>query len=138
MLKLVLDANTIISAFLWEGNEAELFRKIENKKAELYSSFQIIKEIEGVLRRPKFSELIIKTGLTIDEIIQKIISLSHMVFGKKLKIDVCRDPDDNKILECAKLAGADIIVSGDKDLLVLEEFEGIRILKTKDVLRMLK
>jgi len=138
MLKLVLDANTIISAFLWEGNEAELFRKIENNKAELYSSFEIIKEIEGVLRRPKFNELIAKSGLTINEIIQKIISLSHMVFGKKLKIDVCRDQDDNKILECAKLAGADIIVSGDKDLLVLKEFEGIKILKTKETLRILK
>lgn len=138
MLKLVLDANIIISAFLWEGNEAELFREIENKKAELYSSFEIVKEIEDVLKRPKFRELIIKSGLTIDEIIQKIISLSNVVLGKKLKINVCRDPDDNKILECAKLAGTDIIVSGDEDLLILKEFEGIRILRTREVLKMLK
>ena len=138
MLKLVLDANTIISAFLWEGNEAELFRKIENKKAELYSSFEIVKEIEDVLKRAKFKELIIKSGLTIEEIMQKIISLSNMAFGKKLTINACRDWNDNKILECAKLAGADIIVSGDEDLLVLKEFEGIKILNTKEVLKILK
>lgn len=138
MLRLVLDTNTIISAFLWEGNEAELFRRIENNKAELYSSFEIVKEIEDVLKRPKFKELIIKSGLTIEEIMQKIISLSHMVFGEKVKINICRDPDDNKFLECAKLAGADIIISGDNDLLILKEFEGIRILRTREILKMLE
>lgn len=138
MLRLVLDTNIIISAFLWDGNEAELFRKIEDNKAELYSSFEIIKEIEGVLRRPKFSQLIIKSGLTVDEIIQKIISISHMIFGKKAGISACRDPSDNKFLECAKLAGADLIISGDNDLLILREFEGIRILKTSHALELLK
>lgn len=137
MLKLVLDTNVIISAFLWNGNEAELFRKIENKEAEFYSSFEIIKEIEEVFKRSKFRELIIKSGLTVDEIMQKIISLSNIVFGKKLNINVCRDIDDNKFLECAKLARADIIVSGNNDLLIIREFEGIKILNTKEVLKIL-
>ena len=48
--------------------------------------------------------------------------------------DVCRDSDDDKILECALLANADYIISGDDDLLVLEEFRGIRIITAKEYL----
>lgn len=44
------------------------------------------------------------------------------------KITVVRDPDDNKILECAKEAKADAILTFDKDLLVLKEYEGIKII----------
>ena len=47
-------------------------------------------------------------------------------------IDVCRDPDDNKFLECAKDSGSIYIVSGDKDLLVIQTFEGIQIVTAKE------
>jgi putative PIN family toxin of toxin-antitoxin system len=40
----------------------------------------------------------------------------------------CRDPKDDMVLECAFLAGAEFIVSGDKDLLTMGSFRGIRIL----------
>ncbi|HEY0794550.1 MAG TPA: putative toxin-antitoxin system toxin component, PIN family [Acidisarcina sp.] len=43
------------------------------------------------------------------------------------KLKACRDPDDDMFLECAMRAKADILVAGDKDLLVLGRFEGIRI-----------
>ncbi|MEK6940914.1 MAG: PIN domain-containing protein [Nanoarchaeota archaeon] len=50
LLNLVLDTNTIVSAFFWEGNEAELFRKIEQGKAKLYITIKILKEIEEVIK----------------------------------------------------------------------------------------
>ncbi len=136
--KLVLDTNTIISAFFWEGNEAELFRKIENDKAELYITGEILKEIEDVIKRPKFSEVMRKANLTPGQIIQKIISLSHLVIAPQLNIKVCRDEKDNKIIECAQSAKADYIVSGDKDLLVLKEYNGIPIVRTWKILQLLE
>jgi len=48
------------------------------------------------------------------------------------QIDICRDPDDNKFLECAKDSHALYIVSGDKDLLVIENYENIQIVTAKD------
>lgn len=54
------------------------------------------------------------------------------------KIEVCRDPDDNAVLEAAVAAGADIIVSGDDDLLVLAPFEGIPIVGPAAFLARLK
>lgn len=47
-------------------------------------------------------------------------------------IEICRDPDDDKFLECAKDSHALYIVSGDKDLLVLKEYENIQIVTAKD------
>ncbi len=47
-------------------------------------------------------------------------------------VEICRDPDNNKFLECAKDSHALYIVSGDKDLLVIEEYENIQIVTAKD------
>lgn len=48
------------------------------------------------------------------------------------KVDICRDPDDNKFIEYAIDSGAVYIVSGDMDLLVLEKFKSIEILTAKE------
>ena len=137
LLKLVLDTNTIVSAFFWEGNEAELLRKIEQGKAELYVTSEILNEVEEVIKRPKFNEIMKKANLTPDQIMQKIVSLSHLVIAPKLNIKVCRDEKDNKFLECAESAKADYLISGDEDLLVLKEYNRIPIVRTSRILQLL-
>ena len=137
-LKLVLDTNTLISAFFWEGNEAELFRKIERGRAKLYITSEILKEVEEVIKRTKFNEVMRKANLTPDQIMQKIVSLSHLVIAPKISVKVCSDEKDNKFLECAESAKADYIVSGDEDLLSLKEYKGIPIVKTWKILQLLE
>ena len=137
LLKLVLDTNTIVSASFWEGNEAELFRKIEQGKAKLYITGEILKEVEEVTKRPKFSEVMRMANLTPDQIMQKVVSLSHLVIAPKLNIKVCRDEKDNKFLECAESEKVDYLVSGDDDLLVLKEYNGIPIVRTWKILQLL-
>ena len=134
MLKLVFDTNTLISAFFWQGKEFELFQKIEQGKVELYLSQEILEEIKEVLNRDKFKSVILKTNQTPNEIIQKIISVSNIVMGEKLGIKACRDDKDNKLLECAILAKADYLVSGDEDLLVLKKYEKIKVVKSSEIL----
>ena len=138
LLKLVLDTNTLVSAFFWEGNEANLFRKIEQGKAKLYITGEILKEVEEVIKRPKFNEVMRKANLTPDQIIQKIVSPSHLVIALKFNIKVCRDEKDNKFLECAESAKADYLVSGDQDLLSLKEYKGIQIVRTWRIFQMLE
>jgi predicted nucleic acid-binding protein len=53
-----------------------------------------------------------------------------------LLMGVCRDPNDDFILECAVVSRADVIVTGDKDLLSLGEYEGIRIVTARQYLEM--
>lgn len=136
--KLVLDANIIVSAFFWDGNEAELFRKIEQEKSLFFISQEILQEVEQVINRPKFKQAMVTANATQDQLIQKIISLAHFVIGPKLNIKACRDPQDNKVLECAVHAKADYIVSGDEDLLMLKNFRGIPVIKTSLILRLLR
>ena len=138
LLKLVLDTSTIVSAFFWEGNEAELFREIEQGKAELYITNEILKEVEEVIKKPKFNEVMRKVNLTPDQIMQKIVSLSHLVIAPKLNIKVCRDEKDNKFLECAESAKANYLISGDEDLLSLKEYKGILIVRTWKILKLLE
>ena len=137
LLKLVLDTNTLVSAFFWEGNEAELLRKIEQGKANLYITNEILKEVEEVIKRPKFDKVMKNADLTPDQIMQKIVSLSHLVIAPKLIIKVCRDEKDNKFLECAESGKVDYIVSGDEDLLSLKEYKGIPIVRTWRILQLL-
>ena len=135
-MRLVLDTNIIVSAFFWEGNEAELLRRIEEGKAIIYTTREILKEIEDVIKRQKFEDIIRKTNTTADEIMQKMISLSHIVVPTN-KVHICRDKKDNKFLECAESAEADYIISGDKDLLALIKYKNCFIIKSKVILEKL-
>lgn len=138
MLKLVLDTNTIVSAFFWEGNEFELLKKIEEGKALLFTSEEILNEIEDVINRPKFKEVLRATNQTTAIIIQKIISLSQLVIGPRLRENIVKDDQkDDKFIESAVNANADIIVSGDSHLLKIKEHKGIRIMKTIEVIKLL-
>ena len=138
LLKLALDTTTIVPAFFWEGNEAELIRKIEKNKADLFITIEILDEVEEVIKRPKFKELLDKTNQTPEQILTKLISLSHLVVGPKLKKTiVSEDPSDDKFIECAVNAKAGYIVSVDKHLLGLKEYEGIKIIRTFDALKLI-
>lgn len=137
LLKLVFDTNTLVSAFFWEGNESKLFRKIEQEKVLLFISQEILKEVEEVIKRPKFKQTIVNANLTPDQIIQKIVSASTLVIGPKLNIKVCRDREDNKFLECAEHAKADYLVTGDNDLLKLKKHKKTKIIKTNEILKLL-
>jgi len=66
MVKLVLDTSTLISAFFWKGNEYELIKKIEENKVKLFTSKQIIKELEDIFNRSKFNHVIKKTNQSLD------------------------------------------------------------------------
>ena len=138
MHRLVLDTNTYISGFLWEGNEAELIRKIESGKAFSFISKEILEEIDEVLRRDKFVEVLKVANTTADEILSKMASLSTIVIGPKLEENVVKeDKKDDKFIECALNAKSDIIVSGDDHLLKLKEYKNIKIMTTSDVLKLL-
>ncbi|MBI2107348.1 putative toxin-antitoxin system toxin component, PIN family [Candidatus Woesearchaeota archaeon] len=136
MPKLVLDTNTLVSAFFWKGNEHKLLKKIEQGEAQLFISKEILYEVEAVVNREKFKEIIEETNQKPDAIIQKIISLSLLIIGPELSIKVCRDPRDNKILECDVNAKADYIVSGDEDLLSLKCYSNIKIIKSSEIINL--
>ena len=132
-MKIVLDTNQLISAFFWKGNEREVLEKCRTKELELLISPDILAELDTVLDR-KFSVPEDKRA----EYSKNIILVSRLVFPNQWIEAIKADPTDNRILECAVDGEADYIVSGDKHLLDLREYKGIKILKAKTFLSIVK
>lgn len=130
MLKVVLDTNVLISAIVFGGIPRKILDLVIDGKIQLCISEAIINEVKSVLSRKKFNY----PQKILDKIILELENITVDV-EPKIKINLIQnDPDDNIILECAKEINADIIVSGDNDLLSIIYFEGIKILNPKDFL----
>lgn len=134
MKNFVFDTNILISGLLWDGNEAFLIEKAEGKEIKLFTSHPILKELEEVLKREKFSKKLKGGRNTVEKAVAKIALMATLVeSGRRINI-VKEDPADNRVLECAVAAGASAIVSGDHHLLRLATFEGIEILTALEVM----
>jgi len=129
-MKLVIDANVLISSFFWGGNPRLVLERVIAGIDELFITKEILDEIETVVGRPKFhadKEKITYFINSIEEIGNKIVP------NKKVK-NGSRDKTDNKYLECGITADVDYIISGDIHLLELKEYENIKIVSAKDYL----
>ena len=125
-MKVVLDSNVYIAAFLAKGLASDILKFGEKGKIEIYTSKEILDEVKGKLvKKAKLEELYVKQLLSH---VEKSLKIIRPI--KKLSV-VKEDSDDNKILECAVEAGANLIVTMDKHLLKLKSYEGIGIVHPK-------
>jgi putative PIN family toxin of toxin-antitoxin system len=126
-MKVVLDSNVFISSFFWRGNPRRVFNRVTDGLDELYISDGILEEILDVMTRPKFNADV----EAIREYISTIEGFATGIITNNVSESVSRDKDDDKVLQCALLGDADYIVTGDGDLLVLEEYQSIKIVTPK-------
>ena len=131
MQKVVFDTNVYISAFITKGGKAEqAWRLALEGKVEVCTSVAILTEMAGKLREKfHWRDELIKATI-------KHIAKTAKVIKPLIKINMLSDEPDNRILECAQGAGAEIIVTGDKHLLDLVAFEGIKIIRIADFLEL--
>lgn len=130
-MKVVFDTNVYISAFLIPGSQGEqAFLLAQRRQCTLYSSVAILTETARVFRA-KFhqSEDDIKAVL-------KIIGHVAHILQPLTVINVLQDKPDNRILECASAAGAELVITGDRHILQLRRFEETRMVRLVDFLRM--
>ena len=127
-MKVVLDTNVLVAAFLSEGICYKLLLRARKKEYDLVLSDDIIAEFEGVLLR-KFS-------LSQSELSDVRNLLAEPIREICRKVDptkpVSGRPADDKILACASASGADYLVTGDEDLLVVKQYGGTKILAPRD------
>jgi uncharacterized protein len=126
-VKAVFDTNVLIAAFLTEGICAKLLIRARRRDFDLILCDGILQEFKRILKK--------KFAASPDETSEAFIILSAAaqdILGQTGSIaPICRDSDDDLILACARDAVADYVVTGDKDLLVLKNYEGIRILNPR-------
>ena len=126
-MKLVVDTNVLVSAFLWKGTPGRLIELAGEKECRLFTSRVLIDELAEVLQRKKLTKQVQATGFTAAQMLRNYQKLATTVTARRLAQQVSRDADDDAVLACALAAQVDLIVSGDNDLLVLKQFQEIRI-----------
>ncbi len=133
-MRIVLDTNVFISGIFWEGNFcSQIIDKWRKGIFQLVSSSKLVEELAETLRSFKISmpEEMIQEWKNL--IIETSILVDPTVAVKAVK----DDPEDDKFIEAAVYGEADFIVSQDKHLLKLKEYNKIKILKPEEAVLIL-
>lgn len=129
-MKLVLDTNVVIAGVVADGLCRDLLKR-RVLPHELFVSSALLEELAGVLRS-KFGE-----EPSDVPVVAAYRARAQLVTPKALEAPVCRDPDADAVLATADAARADVIVTGDDDLLALGSYRGIRIVSPRQFVEML-
>lgn len=138
MLRAVLDANVLVSAAIRpEGPPGQILRLLLRDEAfELVISPAIATEIAVALTYPAVRKCM-RASVDTGQWLESILMLADLVEDGALPTPASQDPDDDKYLHAAVSGRASVVVSGDKDLLSLGDYQGIRILTPRAFLAVL-
>lgn len=136
-MRLVIDTNVLLSGLLWNGPPHLLFECVRSGRVDLLMSQVLLDEFAEVITRRKFTTILQRGSRTPEQICHELGQLAEMIVAPPLLQAVSRDPDDDFVLACAVAGLADLIVSGDDDLLVLKSFRGIPIMSAGAALQCL-
>ena len=125
-MRIVIDTNVLISGVFFGGFPRKILSAVVGQRITACATTEIINEYEEIVQ-----EMINRKQGHINRAILSPLIRTMKIIEPVTHIEICRDPDDNKFLECAKDSHALYIVSGDKDLLVIEKFENIQIVTAK-------
>ncbi len=139
MLKAVLDTNVIISGLISHGGAP--YRALEAWRRGdflLFTSPALLDELLDVLARPFFRE---KRGIADSDLarIRHLFETDASCVQPQVQLGVIQaDPDDDRVLECALAGGVDFVVSGDRHLLSVREYQRIPIITVVQFLEILR
>src|SRR3989338_8979991 len=131
-MKVTLDTNVLVSGTFWSGNSFRILNSIDKNEVKNIISKEIIREYYEVINSDEIIDKAKDKKLRLLKIVDRVIKNSEVV-EPSAKIDAVKeDPDDNKILECAKAGNVDYIISKDKHLLELLKFKNIPIITPEE------
>lgn len=128
-MRLVFDTNVYVSAFVVPGSKSDLAFRLA-----LRGAFELV--VSGAILAELREKLASKFGFEEPELdrVARVIRGAATVVEPETGLRVLDDEPDNRILECAVAAGASAIVSGDRHLLGLKNYEGIGMMTVSDLL----
>jgi uncharacterized protein len=131
-MNVVIDVNVWVSGLLWGGTPAQVLQLAQQRMIASYMSPELLLELEATLRRAKFQPQLQKRNQTVESLSRIAQSISTMVAIDAIEIPQLRDQNDVKILATAIASQAQVLITGDLDLLVLHPFQLIQILTPRD------
>ena len=134
-MRAILDTNVFVSGIFWEGNFcSQIIDKWRNKEFELVGSVEILDELVKTLKDFK-----IQMPEEMIEDWRNLIIENSVIVEPTIKLNVIRDdPDDNKFLEAGISGNVDLVISQDKHLLNLRDYQGIKIVNPEEALLLIK
>lgn len=130
-MRVVVDTNVFASAALSAKSSPALAVYLTERRCLLLKSTATERELLQVVTRPQLARLIAPPFL---DWLSRMLAVAELVTITE-RVTECRDPKDNKFLELALNGRADVIVSGDHDLLTLNPFREIPIVKPATFVR---
>jgi putative PIN family toxin of toxin-antitoxin system len=129
--RVVIDTNVLISAALIDESVSARARNHAVRHGQLIATEQTFAELAGTLLAPKFDRYVSRGSReTLLRRLQPIVEIVPVI----QVVRVCRDPRDDMFLEAAVNGQAEVLITGDKDLLSLRPFSGIEILTPAEYL----
>ena len=133
--RVVLDTNVLISAALWpQGPPRSAVDAVARRSGVLLFSDETFDELRTRLLKKKFDPYV--SRMMRAAFLARLRAVSEWIWIAGSRMG-CRDPDDDKMLETAQMGKADVLVSGDQDLLTMAGFAGIPILSPAAFVRRL-
>jgi putative PIN family toxin of toxin-antitoxin system len=129
--RVVIDTNVLISGLLSTTSTPANAVEKAVTKAQLIATIETLRELIEKLHSPKFDHYVRRDRR--DALLERVASLVEIIDVLQ-SIRASRDPKDDRFLEAAVNGRADVIVTGDKDLLGLNPFRGIAIVTPADYL----
>ena len=126
-MKILIDTNILISGLFFQGLPKILLNEIDFEKFEVCVNEEIISEYKEQIYKK-----ILNPKYTLNEGLFEKFFERLQKFERKSDLKICRDPKDDKFINCAIDAKAIYIVSGDNDLLTIKNFEGIEIVTARE------
>src|SRR5215204_6798499 len=122
-MRVVLDTNVLVSAALKDQSQPAIAVRVAERHGVVLKSIETERQLFDVLGRPYLATMIAPAAR--DWLLQLFVAAELVNIVER--IAACRDPTDDKFLELAISGHADVIVSGDADLLALDPFRNIPI-----------
>lgn len=135
-MRVVLDTNVVVSALLWGGTPYRLIRAAADGTLTLWTSPQLLVELREVLAREHLVARLDLQSSSVDQALALYGALAVGVMPTPVPGVVPADPDDDHVIATAIAAKADLIVSGDRHLLNIGNYQGTRIVTPAQAARM--
>jgi len=136
-VRAIIDTNVLLSGLFWRGTPHVLIEQVRAGTLTLISSPGLLAEFADVINRPKFRAILARSNTNPERTLKELRRLAEIVEPPSLPTPVSRDPDDDAVLALAVVSQADLIVTGDGDLLALGSHRNIRIVTPAEAARLI-